>query len=396
VTAHPREVEAVLDRFALRPTDVDELAVATRSQLTPEVEAVVGEQTSPGGAIPVVDFDDVERGTVPESARAAIRRRGCVVVRGTFERAEAEAWDREISEYLDRNRFGDAFEARYGELAVGGSGIIGIYWSRPQVLARQHPRMAAVRRFVNGFWRSESGDTVWFDPEHDIGYPDRLRRRAPGATARGLQPHVDAATTRGWRLAENVGIFEAVLAGDPERYDPWDAAHRTGTDDVSTAPSSAFRTFQGWTALSDMRPVDGGLHILPIPAAITLSMLTSLADDTDERPRARLDDALATALTPIPAVEPGDTVWWHGDLFHSVAAASNTERWSNVMYIGSAPRCPRNDRYASSMFERFESGRSPVDFPDEDFEVDFAGRARLDDLNDVGRRQFGLDPLVRT
>jgi hypothetical protein len=63
-------------------------------------------------------------------------------------------------------------------------------------------------------------------------------------------------------------------------------------------------------------------------------------------------------------------VWWHGDLFHSVADASNGTRWGNVMYIGASPRCPRNDRYRDGALDRFVRGASPLDFPPEDVEVD--------------------------
>ena len=60
------------------------------------------------------------------------------------------------------------------------------------------------------------------------------------------------------------------------------------------------------------------------------------------------------------------------------------------IYIGAAPGCPRNDVYRATMLDRFVRGASPVDFPADDFEVDFAGRATVDDLNDTGRAQFGL------
>ena len=60
------------------------------------------------------------------------------------------------------------------------------------------------------------------------------------------------------------------------------------------------------------------------------------------------------------------------------------------MYIAATPGCPRNDSYRSSMLERFESGLSPVDFPEEHFEADFSGRPSVDDLNPIGRAHFGL------
>ena len=61
------------------------------------------------------------------------------------------------------------------------------------------------------------------------------------------------------------------------------------------------------------------------------------------------------------------------------------------MYVGVSPRCDRNDAY--STYDEFVDGRSPADFPAEDFEVAFAGRATPADLNDRGRRQFGVIPI---
>ena len=42
---------------------------------------------------------------------------------------------------------------------------------------------------------------------------------------------------------------------------------------------SVFRTFQGWTALSDMQPDDGVLHVIPIPSAMAYVLLRALQDD---------------------------------------------------------------------------------------------------------------------
>ena len=202
----------------------------------------------------------------------------------------------------------------------------------------------------------------------------------------------------GWRLAENRDVFRHVLTGEIDRYDPWDAAHRTTRDPMSTAPSSVFRTFQGWTALSEMHPADGVLNVIPIPTAAAYMLMRGIAGELgllDGEPEAaprrfRADDVLMPAMVPIPPVRPGDTVWWHGDLIHSVAPAANDTRWGNVMYIAAAPSCPRNDAYAATILDRFVAGRSPVDFPEEDFEVDFVGRPDISDLEAIGRAQFGL------
>jgi hypothetical protein len=52
-------------------------------------------------------------------------------------------------------------------------------------------------------------------------------------------------------------VFARVFDGNVEKYDPWNAAHRTEVEEYTvdnTTKCSVFRTFQGWTALSDMIP----------------------------------------------------------------------------------------------------------------------------------------------
>ena len=389
-----------LERNDLTAGRVGELFDHARNRMETEVDAVVAEREA-GGAVPVVDFAAVAAGRVGDDLRAAVRRRGCVVVRRTFDPDLAVAWDADIERYLEVNRFADLYAARYPDADQHARRIWGVYWSPPQVAARQHENMATVRRFLNSFWRHDTGGRTWFEPDRDIGYPDRLRRRAPGTAAPGLPLHSDAVSSGGWRVAENERVFAAALATGIDGYDPWDAAHRTGTavdPEGGPAPATVFRTFQGWTALSEMRPEDGVLHTIPIPAAAAYMLLRGLAGEVGlldgapaEAPRRfRADELLARASTPIPAVEPGDTVWWHGDVIHAVADGANATRWGNVMYIAVTPGCPRNDAYRRTMLDRFERGSSPADFPDEHFETAFTGRPTPADLNELGRVHFGV------
>jgi hypothetical protein len=96
------------------------------------------------------------------------------------------------------------------------------------------------------------------------------------------------------------------------------------------------------------------------------------------------------ALTPIPAVEPGDTVWWHGDMIHSVGAVQDQKGWGNVMYIPASPYCEKNAAYAAECGQAFLKGVSPSDFAAEDYEVDWSGRPTADELSPTGRAQLGL------
>nr|VXZ86786.1 Protein of uncharacterised function (DUF1479) [Klebsiella pneumoniae] len=45
-----------------------------------------------------------------DEQRAAIKRRGCAVIKGHFPREQALAWDTAMLEYLDRNHFDDVYK----------------------------------------------------------------------------------------------------------------------------------------------------------------------------------------------------------------------------------------------------------------------------------------------
>lgn len=96
------------------------------------------------------------------------------------------------------------------------------------------------------------------------------------------------------------------------------------------------------------------------------------------------------AISPIPDLEAGDTVFWHCDVIHSVENEHNGEFDSNVMYIAAAPWCEKNAAYLPRQLASFIDGRSPPDFAADDFEVDFTGRATAKDLTVIGKQQLGM------
>ncbi|CAN5719703.1 DUF1479 family protein [soil metagenome] len=381
---------------------------------TADIEAAVGQivaeresLTDGESVIPTVDFADVAADRVAAPTRAAITRKGCVVVRQTFPRAQAVAWDQEVADYLDCNDFASHHrpvdDGIFAGLAAGTPPILDIYWSRPQLEVRAHPNMGVVQSFLNSFWRHESEGRTWFDPTGDAAYPDRVRRRPPGTASAGLSPHTDSGSVERWLLPAYQQVFRHVFSGDWEKYDPWDGAYRTDVDEFpSTVMCSAFRTFQGWTALSDMHPRDGVLHVIPVPRAMGFVLLRALQDDIadDDLCGARNGRALAVeaehhelllpAYSPIPEVESGDTVWWIGDLVHGVGEVSGSERWGNVMYIPAAPWCHKNAAYARQCGQAFLAGHSPGDFSPQHYEADFADRATLADLDPLTRRRYAL------
>lgn len=403
----PAAIRETKTALRARIGDVAGAFARAEALMRDEVADVVARREHGEAVWPVVRFEDIAAGTVPGPLVEAVRRRGCAVVKNTFGRERAERWDRELVSYLERNEFDKTYryldDGAFGGLAAGRPSIFPVYWSRPQTEARQDDAMVAVRRFLNGFWKHESEGRVWFDPNRDTAYPDRVRRRAPGSDSAGLSPHTDSGAVERWLLPAYQQVFRHVFTGDLDAYDPWDGAWRTEVHEYeSTVMCSAFRTFQGWTALSDMTPDQGVLHVVPIPSAMAYLLLRALQDDVpdDDLCGAANGQALAVterwhptllpALTPIPAVEPGDTVWWHADLVHSVGDVAGQRGWANVMYIPASPHCAKNTAYAERCGQAFLAGASPADFAAEDYEAGWSGRATEDDLNEVGRRQLAL------
>jgi hypothetical protein len=403
-----REIKAALRaRIAASGRTVEEVFAVVERAIEAEVTDIVAARERGEEVWPVIDYADIEAGAVSAAQVEALRRRGCLVVRGHFPREQALAWDQDIVDYTERNGFFEAYRGP-GDDFFGSVGskpeIYPIYWSVPQMEARQSDRMARVQGFLNSQWKHESDGVQWFDPDRDSLYPDRIRRRPPGADSAGLGTHLDPGTLDLWMTQAYQQTFRHLFAGNVEAYDPWDAAHRTdGPQYPGTTMCSVFRTFQGWTALSDMDHDQGVLHTVPIPSAMAYLMLRPLLSDVpdDEMCGVTVNQAfpaserwhplLLQAVTGIPDVQAGDSVWWHCDMIHSVAPVTGQKGWGNVMYIPAAPWCPRNERYAESVREAFTTGSSPTDFPAEHYEQTWPDRFQQAALNTTGRRGLGLD-----
>lgn len=397
-------------RELARNHDLDKAFQGVRDTLRTAVDEVVDAQARTAAVVPEVAYSAVRDGKVDRQDIAAIRQRGCVIIKDVFARQQAEEWNTELGDYLDTNRYLEVARDKaglddyFGDLQDARPQIYGVYWSRPQVMARQAESMARTKRFLNGLWDIKAPAGPEFDPNLDYTYADRTRRRAPGDTTLGLSPHIDAGSYERWVDPAFQKIYASIFAGDLDSYDPWRAAYRTQTREfASPAVSSMFRTFQGWTALSEQGPGDGTLELLPIANAIAYLLLRALQPDVAEdelclaKPgRALGIDAqwhpdLMPGIVPIQTVSPGDTVWWHPDVVHAVGNEHHGKDYANVIYIGASPVCNKNRAYALRQSASFMSGRSAPDFAAEDYEVDFKGRATLDDLTELGRQQMALD-----
>ena len=122
-------------------------------------------------------------------------------------------------------------------------------------------------------------------------------------------------------------------------------------------------------------------------------------------PHLRLEET----MTSVPKVNPGDMVFWHCDVVHSVErehTGSEDSAGSScsfplsmlmlngmvvVMYIPAVPLTPQNERYVARQKEVFSKGWTPPDFPQGGGESGFVGVGGVVDiLTPVGRRAMGF------
>jgi hypothetical protein len=355
--------------------------------------------------VPELDYAAIRDGRVPEEMRQAIRRTGTAVVRGVFPASQASEWFDEVGRYLTENHYEEreiekrSLDKYFSALKAGKPQIFNVYWSRPQVMARQDQKLAETRAFLDRLWKYESA----FDTDKQCAYADRVRRRQPGDKTLGLSPHMDAGTVERWIDPGYQKVYEQVFAGNWRGYDPFDGTHRLKTHEIpSPAVCSMFRTYQGWTALTRQGPRDGTLRLIPIAEGISYVLLRALQEDVPENDLCGAKPGRALGISPewhadlmagmvsIPEVQPGDTVWWHTDICHAVADEHAGKEYASVIYIGSAPDCAKNRAYLPRQKDAFLAGRSAPDFAAMDFEVDFKGRAAVDDLTPLGREQMGF------
>ncbi len=382
---------------------------AVTEHIKRDVETVreLAEKSRP--VIPEIDYAHIRDGKVSDQTRAEVRSRGAAIIRGVFPRQQVEDWNAELGAYISDNDYLKKAEEKAGldkyfsALKSGAPQIYGLYWSKPQVMARQAESMARTKQFLNRLWDVSGPMGDEFDPDQDYAYADRTRRREPGDKTLGLSPHMDSGSYERWVDPAYQRIYGSIFEGAWQDYDPWKATFRTQTREFSSpAVCSMFRTFQGWTALTAQGPQDGTLSLIPIARGIAYFLLRALQDDVAEDDLCGATPGRALSANPkwhsdilgglvsIPLVEPGDTVWWHPDIIHSVADHHAGEDFANVIYIGASPKCAKNEAYARKQATHFISGRSAPDFAAEDYEVDFKERATIDDLTDLGRKQMGL------
>ena len=174
---------------------------------------------------------------------------------------------------------------------------------------------------------------------------------------------------------------------------------------------TAFRAFQGWMSLSNSEPSTGTLKVLPLlkePTAYIL--LRPFLSDVKENEMPgcvpsktfqishKWHPDLFNNLVSLPKLYPGDTVWWHPDLVQGLEDKHEGSEANSGFYIPAAPDCSTNRIYLRKLRHSFLLGQTPPDFPVNNYEMEFATRAKMGDLSNLGRKLMGwpLEDNVRT
>jgi len=409
--------------------NIEEAIVKTKKQLKQnlpdlkgifkEVENYIAEEVSiiqtlvneEKAVIPEISYEDIDEEDIDMETIDLIKKRGCVVIRNVFSKSLIDEWNEDLVKYITENGYYEQCQDKahldqyFSSLQSSKPQVFGIYWSQPQVKARQDKSMAKAKAWLNNLWLYEKNGNTMFDPNKECTYADRIRRREPGDNTFGLSPHTDAGSVERWIDDGYQKVYRNIFNGNWHDYDPFDATYRTEISEIpSPAVSHVFRTFQGWTALTEQGPNDGTLQLVPIVYNVVYILYRALLDDVAEDslcgavPGRALDTSFdwhslsLKALISIPLLSPGDTVWWHPDITHAVEDIHAGKNYSNVMYIGSSPLCKKNSDYLTLQGERFLKGESAPDFSKEDYEVNFLNRATMDDLSDLGKKQMGFTP----
>lgn len=160
-----------------------EVFAEVEAAISAQAKQIAAQRARGEAVIPELRFADIAARRVSAEQIALVKARGACVIRNVFPRELAQSWDEEIARYVERNRLDQRLENRaedkyFGQLASSKPQIYGVYWSKPQVLARESESLTAVRVFLNRLWRNESEGRMHFDPEQVPVYADRLRRRS--------------------------------------------------------------------------------------------------------------------------------------------------------------------------------------------------------------------------
>ena len=391
---------------ALYP-NLDEAFARFDAGFQTEMQSVAEQHHRGNQVIPDISFNAItKRGFTAETANM-VKQRGCVIVRGVVGEEQARRWHDQLLDYLSVNNYYTTLAedlARQHSRRSKHTNMLDVYWSQPQLEARQSANMRELQRYLNSLWNVPDSGMGHFNPDKLVTYADRVRIREPLDQTLGLVAHVDSSSLESWfDLSSLESSYHSVLSGELQQFDPFSSSGRVYTNKKPQADAcSMFRTFQGWLALSEQGKSSGTLQLIPsvhCTAWLLLFCVTHiLRNESEVYPvpgkafnlQEDLHGPLLQGLCGLPTMYPGDTIWWHPDVMHAVEFANESLSRSSVMFMGAAPDCDRNRAHLNQQLRAFERGLSPPDFPAVHAEQYYSGRGNKRHLNEHGLDMMGF------
>ncbi|KAF8135193.1 hypothetical protein EV363DRAFT_1322754 [Boletus edulis] len=373
--------------------------------------------------VPQVNFADLDKLTPEEIS--VIKRKGSVVIRGVVDTKAAAGWKTELQEFVKANPHAEGVPNQDKQ-------FFHLYWTRSQVQARAHPNVLKASAWLNNLYYVKSGKTLeGVDLSVPLTYADRFRIRHPGGHWGNFPPHIDSGAIERWEDESFRRCYEDILTGNWRQHDPYELENRLNAR-ISLygrpGQASVFRSFQGWLAMSETGPTQGTLRVFPDVQLSNAYVIlrpffrpTVPEDSPDildpknwkfdistadfpgifpldrgykgplptpkQHPHLRLEET----MTSVPQVYPGDMVFWHCDMVHSVETEHTGSTDSAVMYIGAVPKTPQNSAYIVKQAQTFLVGQNPPDFAKLTDERMFVGLGKDVDVKEpISRVAMGL------
>ncbi|KAG6853314.1 hypothetical protein C0991_005240 [Blastosporella zonata] len=314
---------------------------------------VVTESIAQAGSdyIPQINFADLSNLGAEEIEK--IKRRGTIVIRDVVPDEDAMRWKVQLKEFTKANPEAIGIPENDKQFFM-------LYWTKPQVEARSHPNLLTASTWLNNLYHTGRDNvlTDGVDLSTPLTYADRFRIRHPGDGWDHHPPHVDGGSIERWEDPTFRQCFSDILSGNWSSHDPYELNGRLEASSSRYGrpnQSSVFRTFQGWLAMSETAPTQGTLRVFPDVLLANAYLIlrpffqpTASVDSPDflkadnwefdvsspefpgiyhrdggfagPRPTPELHPHLELEKTmmSVPKVYPGDTVFWHCDVVHSV------------------------------------------------------------------------------
>ncbi|KXN84869.1 hypothetical protein AN958_11999 [Leucoagaricus sp. SymC.cos] len=301
--------------------------------------------------IPQANYADLEKLNAQEVD--AIKQRGCVVIKDIVDDAKAIAWRESLREFVRVNPV-EGFP-------VEDKQFFQLYWTKAQVQARANPNLLKATIWLNNLYHEKSEKkSANVDLSIPLSYADRFRIRKPGVKWDVHPPHIDGGSIERWEDPMFRKCFEDILSGEWRKHDPYDLKGRLEARSSlygRPSQSTVFRTFQGWLSMSETAPTQGTLKVFPnVALSNAYIILRPFFKPLVPEESAEILDPknweidlespgfpgiwqrpgeggwagphptalshphllLGKTMTSVPKVNPGDAVFWHCDVIHSV------------------------------------------------------------------------------